>query len=485
MPVLGAARRDPPIHYRRLPLKQALRFGFLPTLLAILVAGLAIAYPADAQQTFTPSLEVTVADLTPETASDVQVNYGVPLDDVQFAAVVQFIPPDWGIVTEGVPIGAEIGTLEAQATLGLINGACQTQLPVVFEFKNSSLDLNDTVSFFDADDNGTADYAEDKDENDLFDGVDKYPSFLNSIFPGLQPIRRAAGFTIVAGTPVLLQFLIFPPGTEIDELIPTDKDLGYPTVAVLQNIGDDEVDPEPGVITDFCAPLTTENVVYGISQDNTDTADVDEGGIPLFINPQNGTYTYTTVSLGQRDADGDGFENSLDTCPLDANVGNPTAANSGDLDSDGLDAACDPNDDLATGGTDSDEDADGYLNRQDNCPLVPNGEAEGEDNQADGDIDQIGDACDPNPDTADGELLSSQLDQEIVIGDGTGPGGPPDCVPAGAPNGCFQPSDETPDTPGDGGSNSGVIIGIIVAVIAAVVIIGGGAFMMMRRRESA
>jgi hypothetical protein len=464
-------------------LKQALHLGFLPTLLAILIAGLAIAYPADAQQTFSPTLEVAVDDPTPETASDVQVNFGIPLDDVQFAAVVQFIPPDWGIVTEGVPIGADIGNLESQATLGLINGACQTQLPVVFEFKNSSLDRNDTVSFFDADDNGTADYAEDKDENDLFDGVDKYPSFLNSIFPDLQPIRRAAGFTIVAGTPVLLQFLIFEPGTEIDELIPADKDLGFPTVAVLQNIGDDEVDPEPGVISDFCAPLTTENIVYGVSHDNPDTA-ADEGGIPLFINPQNGTYKFTTVSLGQRDADGDGYENSLDTCPLDVNVGNPTEANSGDLDSDGLDAACDPNDDLAAGGTDSDEDADGYLNRQDNCPREPNGEAE--DNQADADIDQIGDACDPNPDTADGELLSSQLNAEIIIGDGTGAGGPPDCVAAGATNGCFVVGENGngPNGP-DGGSNSGVIIGIIVAVIAAVVIIGGGAFMMMRRREGA
>ena len=459
-------------------MKQTLQIGFLPTLLAVLIAALAVAYPADAQ-TFDPVYDVSVTDNTPQTASDVQVNYDLPRGDVNFAALIQFIPPEWGIVTgDSLEIGTSIGILEAQATLGLINAACQTQLPVVFEMKNASLDVNDTVSFFDDDDNGTPDYAEDKDDNGLFDAIDKYPSFLNSVFEGLQPIRRAAGFTIVAGTPVLLQFLIFAPGTEIDELIPSDPELGFPTVTLLQNIGDDDATPMPGIITDFCSPLTTENITYGVIPADADPA-VGEVGTPLFINPQDGTYTFTTFSLGLRDADGDGWENLLDTCPFTENVGDPTEANSGDLDADGLDAACDPNDDLASGGTDSDEDADGYLNRQDNCPLVANGEAE-EDNQGDRDLDQIGDACDPNPDDPDGPLLSSETRSEIIIGDGSAPGGPADCADLG----CFVVgTDGGGASGGDDGSDSGLIIGIIVAVIAAVVIIGGGAFLMMRRRE--
>ena len=461
-------------------MKQTLQIGFLPTLLAVLIAALAVAYPADAQ-TFDPVYDVSVTDNTPQTASDVQVNYDLPRGDVNFAALVQFIPPEWGIVTgDSLEIGTSIGILEAQATLGLINAACQTQLPVVFEMKNASLDVNDTVSFFDDDDNGTADYAEDKDDNDLFDAIDKYPSFLNSVFEGLQPIRRAAGFTIVAGTPVLLQFLIFAPGTEIDELIPSDPELGFPTVTLLQNIGDDDATPMPGIITDFCSPLTTENITYGVIPADADP-DIGEVGTPLFINPQDGTYTFTTFSLGLRDADGDGWENLLDTCPFTENVGDPTEANSGDLDADGLDAACDPNDDLASGGTDSDEDADGYLNRQDNCPLVPNGEAD-EDNQGDRDLDQIGDACDPNPDDPDGPLLSSETRSEIIIGDGSAPGGPADCADLG----CFVVGEDGGGSSGgDDGSDSGLIIGIIVAVIAAVVIIGGGGFLMMRRREAA
>jgi hypothetical protein len=454
-------------------LKQALRLGFLPALLAVVIGFTAVAYPADAQS-FAPTLEVAVVDTTPETPSDITVDFGIPKDDYQFAGVVQFIPPEWGIVKgDKLEIGADVGHLESKAVLGLINGACLSELPVVFDFKNASLDTSDTVSFQDEDDNGTADFAEDKDENDLFDAVDKYPDFLNSLFEDAEspPLRRTAGETIVAGIPVLLQFLIFAPGTTINENIPKDESLGFPTVTVLQNIGDPDAQPTPGAITDFCAPLTTTNTTFG------GTADA-----PFFITPQNGTYTFTTIALGQRDADGDGYENSLDTCPFDVNDGNPKEANSGDLDGDGLDSACDPNDDPATGGTDSDEDADGYLNRQDNCPQDANGEND-ESNQVDEDLDQIGDACDPEPAVANGDLSSVTLEAEVVIGDGTGPGGPPSDEACGGPDMCAPSTGGSVDDGDGGGSNTGVIIGIVVAVIAAIVIIGGGAALMMRRRE--
>ncbi len=450
-------------------MKQAIHLGLLPSLVA-LIALLAIAYPSDAQ-TFNPNLQVVIDDTTPETASGFTIEFGIPKEDTMFAGLVQFIPRDWGIVRgDAIEVGTEVGELEAQATLGLIGGACQSALPVLFEFENASLDRGDTVSFDDDDDNGTEDFAEDKDENGILDGVEKYPDFLNDVFEDLQPIRRTAGMTIVAGIPVFLQFLIFEPGTEISDEIPFGEDLGYPTVTVLQDIGDDEAEPEPGAITDFCAPLSTVNVTLGTSPD----------GQPLYVTPQNGTYTFTTIALGQRDADGDGFENSLDTCPFTINVGDPKVTNSGDLDSDGLDAACDPNDDLASGGTDSDEDADGYLNRQDNCPLEPNGQAE--DNQADEDLDQIGDACDPDPTVEDGELSTVKLEEVITIGDGTGPGGPPSADDW--PGIHVLGEDGSNGSGDDGGSSSGVIIAIIIAVVVAVAVIGGGAAMMMRRREA-
>jgi hypothetical protein len=82
----------------------------------------------------------------------------------------------------------------------------------------------------------------------------------------------------VAGTPVLLQFLVYEPGTLIDEDIPNDEELGFPTVTYLQAAGDPDIVPEPGVITDFCSPLVVTNTTLGVSTDNEET-EADESGV--------------------------------------------------------------------------------------------------------------------------------------------------------------------------------------------------------------
>jgi len=427
--------------------------------------------------TFNPELQITFESTTPETPSDFTSVFNLPKGDVNFAGVVSFIPKEWGIVRgDKIPVGADVGFLTAQATLGLINGACKDVVPVEFEMKNASLDRNDTVSFDDKDDNKTADYADDKDKNDILDGIDHYPEFLNIVFKDQQPFRRSAGISPVAGIPIMLQFLIFPPGTKIHDEIPSDEKLGYPTVTELQNVGDTSAEPEPGVITDFCTPLLSRNTSFGKTPD----------GKQLFVTPQAGAYDFVTVSVGQRDADGDGYENGFDTCAYDKNVGNPRVPYDGDVDNDGLDVACDPNDNPETGGTNSDQDADGYMNRGDNCSQVANGQEESKvanvGNQSDKDIDQIGDACDKNRDTADGELAKSDPSVKITIGGGGTGGAPkncPDCYVLGS----APPGDGNSSSSKDeGGSSSGVII-IVVAVIAAIVIIGGGAALFMRRRR--
>ncbi len=438
--------------------------------------------------TFNPKLEITVTDPTPEANSDLSVAFGIPEGDVMFAGAVTFYPSDWGIVKGSViPVGVRVGTVTADATLGLVGGSCDQVLPVEFEMYNASLDQKETVSFYDdTDGNNTDDFADDKDKNDLYDAIDKWPDFLSRVFyedknqnsvkdegeESIVPIRRTAGVSIVASTPVLLQFLIFPPGTEVSNRVelPHEKELGFPSVTVLQAIGDPDAVPQPSAITDFCSPLVSTISIQGTTED----------GQPLFYNPQNGTYKFNAISAGQRDADGDGFENSLDACPYIKNVGNPRIPNEGDADSDGLDAACDPNDNPDTGGTNSDQDGDGYLNRQDNCPLIANGEVDAS-NQDDDDLDQVGDVCDEHKGDADseGELILQQPLQEIIIGDGTGPGGPPancaDCYVVGENNG------DTPDVGGDDGGGSSAII-IVIAIIAAVVVLGGGAFFFMRKR---
>lgn len=520
---------------------------FLPGALLGLLGVVLILGTADTAraQTFNPTIEFALADDRPGAASSFVADFNLPEGDVNFGGVVSFIPNEWEITPgDEIPIGTVVGRLTSQSTLGLINGACNNSLPVVFIMQNGSLDITDTVDFEDGDDNTIDDFAEDKDGNGLLDSIDKYPDFINRVVVDeddnpQQPIRRSAGVTVVAGTDVLLQFLIYEPGTFVDEDIPSDPELGYPSVTLLQSAGDPEPDPEPQSITDFCTPLTSSNTFYAISKDNACTDDVpvdeldpiceangaffidcddfidsdgdqiandgcptigdepetdcedeldndfdgwandgcpaideaeestptepNEGGQVLFHNPEAGTYEFTVIARGLPDADGDGYENYLDTCPFDPNVGEPRIGGDGDVDEDGLDAACDPNDLVLN----SDQDLDGYSNRYDNCELVANGE--NEDNQADEDDDDIGDACDPNPDNADteGELIIVTLSDEITI--------------AGEP----VPTDDQAVPDGeedDGGLSTGIIILIIVVVIAAVIVIGGAAFYMRRTR---
>jgi hypothetical protein len=471
----------------KVTIKPLLSWGAMVAVLATVLL-LGKADTAFAEATFNPELNVALATPTPETPSDYTVKFNLPKGDVNFAGVIAFIPPEWGVVTgDKVPVGADVGKLTAQSTLGLINAACNQDVPVEFNMKNGSIDRSKTISFDDLDENNTRDFAEDGNGDGNDDAIDLYPDFLDRIVDE-QPIRRSAGITLVAGTPVLLQFLVFEPGILIRDDIPNDPELGFPSVTFLQNIGDDSAVPAPGVITDFCTPLVTDNLTLGQTPD----------GVKLFVNPTDGTSTFTTLGRGQRDADGDGYENSLDTCALVPNVGNPRVNNDADLDSDGLDQACDPNDDAGSGGTNSDEDGDGYLNRQDNCPLDANGEQE--DNQADEDLDQVGDACDPDPQTENGELLPAQLSFDIKIGAGGDSPGQrpsetacPDCWDenwsiggsdggnGGEPSGTKAP-DDNGTTSDDGGGSSA--LPIVIGVVAAVVIIGGGAALFMRRRSS-
>ncbi len=573
--------------------------------------------------TFKPTVSAELADKTPETPSDLSFSFHVPKGDYNFAGFLGFVPKDWGIVRgETIPVNTVVGNLKAEATLGIANNPCNATLKPEFKFLNGTLDKSKTVYFDDTDNPddvdspakdmdsrpddpqdpgfGRGDYQDDEELNRVQDSIERWPEWIDRTIGDQKPIRRAIAITPVAGVAVILQLLVFEPGTKFEfestdfqKLIPNDPELGFPLVVLLQNIGDPKISPEPSPITDFCTPLDSTSITFSSNFDadndgdsneddtcpykardfsgdydedfdfldnacdpddsadtgnNTDEdddkidnefdncpldanppADVNapadtpagtqddadgdgigdacdkdkdkaDGGQQLFVNPKEGTYKFTFFTVGQRDADGDGWQNSLDTCPKDVNVGDPTLATSGDPDQDGLDSVCDP-DSSAETGTNSDQDGDGYPNRQDNCPLLANGLANREDpdsgNQKDDDFDQIGNACDETRDEPDGDLIPETLTADIVVGNGTGTGGPPsaaacpDCWRKGetpgtdtpAPDGSDTPGPTDPPTKGDGGSNTGVIVG--AAVVAAIIIIGGGGFLAMRRRSGA
>jgi len=133
------------------------------------------------------------------------------------------------------------------------------------------------------------------------------------------------------------------------------------------------------------------------------------------------------------DPDGDGVCHNSDNCPDDSN---PLQE---DIDLDGPGDACDP----CPGDPDNDIDLDGYcagtgfappkVGDEDNCPVVPN------EDQADGDLDGVGNACDSCPADSD----PGQQDQD---GDGVGDACDPDVDGDGVANGPDNcPVDFNPD----------------------------------------
>jgi hypothetical protein len=378
------------------------------------------ATPPPGGGTFNPQSALTFASTAPGANSDITATLDIGLGpdgqpntpddtgDYNFADVVSFTPSQIGVPTDAdIPDGAMVGTLNSQTTLGLINSACATQIPVNFTFFDATTNINNTVS------GSFAFLAGDLNSDGVADIkpppiVTQYPSFLNTLFGGVQPWARYAGATVIPAAGnfwVTLQLVVFEPGTTLPGFN-FDPALGYPSVTVLL---DPTVPPGPSAISDFCTPLKTTTTLFGLTQDNPDTP-ANEGGVAFRTNPPTaGPINFTLFAASRRDADGDGFENNLDSCPFHADTvwdprANPPAGDNdqfaGTTLPDGIPDTCDPTPTEATGGPPAsqptDHDGDGFINRLDNCPVVFNPD------QADSDLneagvlaaDGIGNACD-------------------------------------------------------------------------------------------
>lgn len=297
--------------------------------------------------------------------------------------------------------------------------------------------------------------------------VSRYPAYnLDILDPnGVQtvadgdiiyPRLRSAGTTIVSGTDVILQFLIFDKGalTALSANPPYSQftaGKGYPSFTVLQDpTTGTSANPQPasaGSIVDFCSPLvsttaTLATTVAGIGGVGGGVAlgrnALADGGSPPCLAgggppggpcglstggvTNTGTHLLQAYARSARDADNDGYENGFDTCPFTANLdADPRTSTGPDLPApgDGLDSACD----TTPGATFNDADSDGYSNRLDNCPLVANPD-QADNNEvsvnlfpADGGpgSDGIGDACDPGS-VPDGSARSATVKNAICNG---------------------------------------------------------------------
>jgi hypothetical protein len=352
---------------------------------------------------------------------------GAPTKHSNYANLRTFgTPPEWNIVPSAdIDDGALRARLKTTVTLSILNGPCNTGVPIDIPLFDATTNTNNILYWAGDGDN----FLADPDGNGFPAYIDQYPRMLQAITdadlgivsqdglaPAMKPLVRLAGHTFAtAGAPASkLEFLIFAPGSLAQFKWPyPDRDLGdtfgYINVVQLDN-------PEPGTstpspITDFCEPLNTSTVQFGKTQgkgvleagplgpvfDVPDGTGVNPDGrcatdpnnplcgmgattIIAQSNPAAGTGIYGgethltgAWSISYRDADGDGINNNEDGCPLDAGIV--------DQDGDGVEDVCDP----VVGTAILDIDGDGFQNRHDNCPLMVNP------NQADSDVSPASD----------------------------------------------------------------------------------------------
>jgi hypothetical protein len=391
---------------------------------------------------------------------DVINRFTLTADSLQFGKAAFFTPPEFYPPegTEEPPLGAIAGEISSDSTVGLFGNACNTALhagsvpPEDWDDYWASPGPKQTMPDIEmywatADTTTTITHKEqflDGNGNGLPDGIDSWPDFILRIAPGLEPIRRYFGWAQVGAANVSINTVVFKAGGG-----GADPAWGPLSATMVNVIGDPGAIPFPREsTTDYCTPGDSLISSYGVSQDLSVTPE-DEGGYVLQRNPTcGGTYTFHWHYLSMLDADEDGFENYLDTCPYDVNEDNPKETTGNDLPSaDNIDPACEP-----AGGADVtcwpgspydslspmqkpsyvyDCDVDGFYNSLDTCPLVPNGCDVLDDcadiasppwpwnpdwdRQKDSDADTIGDVCDDHPNSPDGVQLTWDWEQDVEI----------------------------------------------------------------------
>jgi hypothetical protein len=442
-------------------------------------------------------------NFSPGANPDWGYTFTVPSGDYNFSTYADFMSDGFSIAADAdIDDGTVVGGIRANVTIGLLGDTCSNTPYPDFILYDSTTNTANTV---DALPEGEPNRFVNLKYDDIPDGagpdddfagqadadspaVVQYPSFLNTLldpdldYPGgpnglldpISPHARYTGLTKVGTDWVFLTILVFEK-TQLASFTNDTNNATHPFARYGRNPDDAGwvsilvlLDPmqlvgSPSSISDFCSPLIADAMFLG-----------SPGGTPRLTSPAadtgidgEGTHLLMLYSMSLRDTDGDGLENSFDTCPFIANLDDPRATSGTDFDM--IDPACDPTPNDATKydptnieddpgpGTESclggdgtadgdnlndmqdpdchdndpsrDIDGDGFHNSQDNCPLASNvSQAQGEQTNTyiaaapDGGFnhDSIGDACDSEgggSDTvADGGFLHDMNTDAACIG---------------------------------------------------------------------
>ena len=475
---------------------KALRF-FPPSrsvLLLVLGQGAAVLtiwMVATVWASFNPTMSADISDHEHDVNADITTTFSLPDGDLNYAKLVALTPTEF-FPAGNVPLGVLVGQVNWYSTLALFGGSCTTGISPAYPLWEATTDTSACPIMF-------RDQFTDGDGDGLPDGIVCWPEFLTRILPpGATPIERFYGQTQVGASPASINIVTFEAGS----LPGLSVAWGRPSVVIVNDMGDPERQVKPmEALTDTCTPMDLQIITYGLSKDNPDTPDVEPAHEVRRNPPYGGTYTFRWHAESERDADHDEVENPLDTCPLDVNI-DPSPMDEtqvGGDDGDGIDASCDPdplvacwNPRPANCAVDypyyaTDCDCDGFRNRLDTCPLVPNGcndiwcSGGGSwpydpswDEQQDSDGDYIGDACDPNPTIPDGEPVVVDLSTEVEI---SGPQQPQQPV-GGIVKMWRDPTARSPQEPSGG---TGPHILLAVGGAAAVLALSASAWYARRR----
>jgi len=362
-------------------------------------------------------VEVETLEFAPDTRQ-AQMHFNVD-SRVNYNLLLGFLPPGWDVARdEEVPNGSIRGRALGVWPVNLL-GYCGVNTQFIFlHMVDASTNVTDTVTF------GTT--WDDLDGNTLLDGVDRYPDFLNELYPGLRPVARLwgdnRGFITTSAGEMIVQFLVLEKGAELPGGVRLDASAGTPFIVVVHDPTHRDP-PKASLIAGICAPFSLDLRLFDHTPDLPWTPQ-DDALPSLGIPTEDGNHRFGVYMSSRRDADDDGNENKSDSCAL---IPDPDwSPYGGDMDGDGdwLGDACDPTPNVQ----DFDEDDDGRNTWLDNCTLAAN------EDQADVDRDDIGDACDPEPETPTGHFHDVCVYQDVVIGAG-GPASarPTECPPVAAP----------------------------------------------------